>query len=92
MLRYKVELSSKARKFYAACSKELALRLADCFEALENDPYRNPHVKRLKTGPQERLYRYRVGDHRVIYEVFDKEVVVLVVKIAKREDAYKGHF
>jgi mRNA interferase RelE/StbE len=90
VIRFKVELSSKAKKFYVTCSKDLALRLDVCFEELESDPYRGPHIKRLKTRPHERLYRYRVGDHRVIYEIFDREVIVLVVKIAKRADAYKG--
>jgi mRNA interferase RelE/StbE len=88
--KFQVELSSKAKKFYAACSNDLAQRLNDCFKALENDPYRGPNIKRLKTRPQERLYRYRIGDYRVIYEVFEKEVIVLVVKIAKRGDAYKS--
>jgi len=88
--KFQVELSSKAKKFYAACPKDLAHRLDHCFEELENDPYRGPNIKKLKTRPQERLYRYRIGDYRVIYEIFEKEVIVLVVKIAKREDVYKG--
>lgn len=90
MVKFQVELSSKAKKFYLACSKDLVRRLNDCFAALEADPYHGPNIKRLKTRPQERLYRYRIGDYRVIYEVFEREVVVLIVKIAKRADVYKG--
>ncbi len=90
MTKFQVELSSKAKKFYVACSKDLARRLDDCFEELERNPYHGPNIKRLKTRPQERLYRYRIGDFRVLYEVLEKEIVVLVVKIAKRGDAYKG--
>ena len=90
MANFRVELSSKARKFYLSCPKELAHRLDLCFEALEKDPYHGPNVKRLETRPQERLYRYRIGDYRVLYEILEKEIVVLVVKIAKRGDVYKG--
>ena len=90
MTKFQVELSSKAKKFYATCPKDLVQRLNDCFKDLENNPYRGPNIKRLKTRPQERLYRYRMGDHRVIYEIFEKEVIVLIVKIAKRENVYKG--
>lgn len=90
MTKFQVELSSKARKFYEHCSNDLVRRLNDCFEELERDPYHGPNIKRLKTRPQERLYRYRIGDYRVIYEVFEKEVIVLIVKIAKRADVYKG--
>ena len=89
MAKFKVELSTKAQKFYNSCPKDLAQRLNYCFEDLEKDPYRGPNIKRLKTRPQERLYRYRIGDYKVIYEVFEKEIIVVIVKIAKREDVYK---
>ncbi len=88
--KFQIELSSKAKKFYATCPKELVHRLNDCFKDLESDPYRGPNIKRLKTRPQERLYRYRIGGYRVIYEIFEKEVIVLIVKIAKRADVYKS--
>jgi mRNA interferase RelE/StbE len=84
-----VELSSKAQKFYAACPADLAQRLQQCFEELEIDPYRGANIKRLKTRPSERLFRYRIGDYRVVYEIFEREIIVLVVKIAKRDDVYK---
>lgn len=90
MIKFQVELSAKAKKFYAACSRDLACRLNDCFAVLESDPYRGPNIKRLKTRPQDRLYRYRIGDYRIIYEVFEKEVIVLIVKVAKRADVYKN--
>jgi mRNA interferase RelE/StbE len=88
--KFKVELSSKAKKFYAACPEDLAKRLDHCFEELERDPYYGPNIKRLKTRPQELLYRYRIGEYRIIYEIYKKEIVVLVVKIATQGDVYKG--
>ena len=36
---------------------------------------------------EDRLYRIRVGRYRVIYAVFDKEVVVLVCRVARRTEA-----
>lgn len=90
MTRFQVELSSKARKFYLNCPKALADRLNECFLNLERDPYRGPNIKKLKTRAQESLYRYRIGGYRVIYEIIDREVVVLIVKIAPRGDVYKG--
>ena len=90
MAKFKVELSTKAQKFYNSCPKDILSRLNDCFEDLEKDPYRGPNIKRLRTRPQEQLYRYRIWNYRVIYEISAKEVIVLVVKIAKREDVYKN--
>jgi len=88
--KFKVELSSKAKKFYLSCQKDMARRLDCCFEDLEKDPFHGPNIKRMKTRPQELLYRYRIGDYRVLYEVFEKEVIVLIVKIATRGSVYKG--
>jgi mRNA interferase RelE/StbE len=88
--KFKVELSSKAKKFYEACPEDFAKRLDHCFEELEKDPYYGPNIKRLKTSPKELLYRYRIGDYRVIYEVFKKKIIVLIVKIGARGDVYKG--
>jgi mRNA interferase RelE/StbE len=35
----------------------------------------------------ENLYRIRVGEHRVVFAVFDSEVVVLICKVARRSEA-----
>jgi mRNA interferase RelE/StbE len=35
----------------------------------------------------ENLYRIRVGDHRIVFAVFDAEVVVLMCKVARRSEA-----
>jgi mRNA interferase RelE/StbE len=39
---------------------------------------------------QRDLYRIRVGDYRVIYEIQEKALVVLIVKVGHRKDAYRG--
>lgn len=90
MAKFKVELSSKAKKFYTTCTEDFAKRLDDCFKDLEKNPYYGPNIKRLKTRPQELLYRYRIGEFRVLYEIFKREIIVLIVKIASRGDVYKG--
>lgn len=42
----------------------------------------------LKLAGEDGLYRIRVGDYRVIYQIKDGELRVLVVKLANRKDAY----
>ena len=46
------------------------------------------NVKALK-GEYADYYRYRVGDHRVVYSVDEKLVQVFVVAIAHRSEVYK---
>lgn len=49
----------------------------------------NPYVGKKLIGDLSPLYRYRVGNYRIIYDVVEKEVVVVVIKIKHRKDAYK---
>ena len=43
------------------------------------------------TGPYSGLWRYRVGDYRVICRIEDTRLVVLVVKIGHRNKVYQGN-
>lgn len=44
-------------------------------------------VKKLKG--KENTYRIRVGDYRILYEIFDDVLLVTVVKIGHRSKVYK---
>ena len=48
-----------------------------------------PHIGGALKGDLRGLRRVRVGDYRVVYEVRDDELVVLVVRVAHRRDAYR---
>lgn len=67
-------------------SPQLQERILTAIEGLEADP-RPSGVKKLK-GKSD-AYPVRVGDYRVLYTVQDGLLLVLVVKIAKRSDAYR---
>ncbi|MGZ8551501.1 MAG: type II toxin-antitoxin system RelE family toxin [Chitinophagaceae bacterium] len=54
--------------------------------ALANNP-RPAGFKKLKGVD---AYRVRSGDYRIIYEIHDKIVTVVVVDIGHRRDIYKG--
>ena len=49
----------------------------------------NPHLGTTLKGDLRGLRRIRVGDYRVIYEVQNSVLVVLVVRVAHRRDAYR---
>ena len=48
-----------------------------------------PHLGAALKGDLRGLRRLRVGDHRVVYEVRDDDLVVLVVRVAHRREAYR---
>jgi mRNA interferase RelE/StbE len=41
------------------------------------------------SGPSS-LWRIRVGDYRVVYQIQDQQLIVLVVTVAHRRDVYRG--
>ena len=49
----------------------------------------SPHLGSALKGHLRGLRRLRVGDHRVLYEVRDDELIVLVVRIAHRREVYR---
>lgn len=59
-------------------------RIRAAIVRLARDPYSSPNVKALRGGG----YRLRVGDWRVIYTLQDDVLVVLVLRVAHRREAY----
>ena len=60
-------------------------RILATIDSLSEEP-RPSGVERL--SGQER-YRVRQGNYRIIYEINDKEVIVMVVKVGHRKDVYR---
>lgn len=56
-------------------------------EALGDDP--RPHGARKLVG-EETAWRIRAGDYRVIYDVFDDQLMVTVVRAGHRRDVYES--
>ena len=49
----------------------------------------NPRPISSKKLTNEELYRIRIGNYRILYEIYDDRLVVLVVKAGHRKDVYK---
>lgn len=87
MSGYTVSLSAAADDWLEACRDEkLRRRIADAIDGLEKQP-RPPGCVKLK-GESD-AWRVRVGDYRVLYEIHDRQLRVLVIRIADRRDAYR---
>jgi mRNA interferase RelE/StbE len=86
VVAYTVELSNRAKRDLAALSAEVQTRIVKALRTLEANP-QPPGVGKLKG--EDSAYRLRVGDYRVLYEVHDKRLLVLVVKIGHRRDVYR---
>jgi mRNA interferase RelE/StbE len=84
--RYEVQLIATARRELLKLPAKIRIRVADAIRALGADP-RPPGCKKLSGDTA--YYRIRVGDYRVLYEVRDREVLVLVITIGHRREVYR---
>lgn len=85
-MSYKVEILRGALKQLKKIPSELQERIQIKIDDLATEPRPNG-VKKLKG--KENAYRIRVGDYRIIYDIFDDLLVVNVVEVGHRRNIYK---
>jgi len=83
---YKVEVSENANKERERLPKSVRLRLDAAIDKLAEDPRPMGSVKLVG---EKNMFRIRVGNYRVIYAVFDDKLLVLIVRVRHRKDAYR---
>jgi len=85
MANYTAVLSKKAQKALDKFSDHIADPILDAIADLEENP--KPIGYKKLTGKDG--YRIRVGDYRIIYDVFDSELIIDIVTLGHRKDIYK---
>ncbi len=86
MAAYRVELSRPAAKMIRDFDQKMRVRIISRLRALAENP-RPDGVKKLQG--KESVYRVRERDYRILYEIFDKKLMVVVLKVGQRRDSYK---
>ncbi|MGY5765172.1 type II toxin-antitoxin system RelE family toxin [Brachybacterium sp. DNPG3] len=85
-MAYSISYAPSAAKVIRKLDRSTARRLLEAIDGLAFDP-RPPGCIQLKGGGGE--FRIRVGDYRVVYDVQDDELVVLVLRVGHRREAYR---
>ena len=85
MPTYTTKLSRKAQKEFDRLDRPLQIRIIQKLKILEKNPRGADAIK--MSGAES--WRVRVGDYRVIYDIQDGVLVVLVLKIGHRRDIYR---
>jgi mRNA interferase RelE/StbE len=86
-MAYTVELRPSAEKQLDKLPAQLRERIIRRLEELEIQP--RPREARKVAG-REDFYRVRVGDYRIVYELHDRILLVLVIRIGHRREVYRG--
>ena len=84
--RYQVLVTPKAQKEIDDLDSKLRRQIMAKLEALESNPRPSGGLK--LAGPAS-LWRVRVREYRILYEIQDKKLVVLVVRVDHRSEVYR---
>ena len=84
-VNYSVRIKGSAAKELEGIPQPARLRIVAAIDRLAEQPLTGAPLK----GGLRGLRRQRVGDYRIVYELLDAELVVLVVRVSHRRDAYR---
>ena len=84
-MTYTVRLIPQVERKLDSFQADLRDRIIDALERLKCNP-RPAGCKKLKGRD---AYRIRVGDYRVVYEIRDNVLVILVIRVAHQREAYQ---
>lgn len=85
MANYRIEIKKSAQKEILNLPQQDLKRVVAKIHQLATNP-RNPDSKKLTSLEQ---YRVRVGPYRILYEIHDQVLLVVVVRVANRKEAYR---
>ena len=83
---YKVIFTKSVKKDFRKIPKIEVSKILNEIAYLAKNP-RSSKTKKLKG---EKLYRLRVGNYRVIYDIQDNLMLIFVVKLGHRSDIYRN--
>jgi mRNA interferase RelE/StbE len=88
MASYKVKIKNSAQKEIRKLpSKELRDKIVNIIDNLYIDPLPD-ESKKIKGS--NNVYRIRQGTYRIVYQIYKNELLILVIRVRHRKDAYKG--
>ena len=88
---WEIEYSEKAAQELLRIDREAARRIKRYLDeriATDDDPRR---FGEGLTGNMSGLWKYRIGDFRVIAEIQDERLIVLVIRVGHRSKVYGAH-
>jgi mRNA interferase RelE/StbE len=84
---YEIRYRPAAERQLQSLPRQIARRIAIAIDRLADNP--RPVGARKFVGGDD-IYRIRISKYRVVYEVRDNELLVLVIRVAKRDEVYRN--
>lgn len=86
-MSYRIEVKRSAAKTLKKIPKASRKRIVEKIDSLAESPP-NPDTTKMKGNNP--FHKVRVGDYRIVYEIQEDVLVILVVKIGHRKDIYRN--
>ena len=86
MASYSIQFKPAVEKDLASLPKPLVSRVYGRIQQLVRDPF--PHSM-VKLQGAERMFRLRVGDYRIVYEVDTDAALITIHAVRHRRDVYR---
>lgn len=87
MTKYRIKITSQAQKDFKKLDSPIRKRISRAILKLEGE--RTPQQFKPLMGKRNAQYRLRVGDYRILYDVYDMDRVVLILRIGHRREVYR---
>lgn len=84
---YRVEIAHRAQRQIASFERPLRARVQAAILGLAMEPRPRGCLKMAGVGDR---WRIRIGDYRIIYDIDDDRLIVLVVDAGHRREVYRG--
>lgn len=84
--KYEVRLARRAVRSLASLERREQQRIRAALDLLADNP-RPPNCVAMQG--EDSVYRVRVGDYRIVYEVIDAVLLVHVVRVGHRREVYR---
>jgi len=85
-MAYRIEFLPRVERQVVSLPQSVKARISDRIARLRLDP-RGSETKAIKARVRG-LYRVRIGDYRVVYQIKDEEQVVQIVSVGHRSRVY----
>lgn len=86
MASYRIEIKPSASKELEKLPRQMVARIVAGIKDLADNPYPQG-VKKL--AGFDHTYRVRVGDYRVLYDIYENRLVIEIIRVAHRKDVYR---
>lgn len=86
-MKYKVAFKRSAAKALKSIPRSDQRRIAAKIDSLADNP---PDPNTTKMKGNNPFHKVRIGDYRIVYEIQDDILLILIVKIGHRKDIYRN--